>query len=352
MAHPAPSLRSLRRSTHWLLAALALPTAACTWGGYIPGEKSWNPDPVVKPGELAAQLALDARRVDTLSCYAPLCTKRFRVVAPESGTLAVSMVPELASDDAQARLVLEGIEGVLGKAGTGRGPRSDVPALAVVARVDAGVYFVLLESVGGPMPYQLTARLTPGAGPPPPPERRQRPSDEPPPELVAVPGAGNVRAGYDPAVTFPALSSFRFPAPAAPGDEDRVGAPLDDPLDRMIRRQIADELERRGFRQAAGGEAPDMLIDFSRRAVNRDFYGLFSLYDRYGFGVDTNDWALGDRVATRGILVIDIVDAQSERLAWHAVTTTGLGPGITPGAPTEAALRKAVAEALLGFPPR
>lgn len=356
MATRAASLPSFFRARRLraTLVALALPAAACTWGGYIPGERSWNPDIVVKPGDLSAQLPLDTRHVDTLSCYTPLCTKRFRVVVPESGTLAISMIPELASDDAQARLVLEGIEGVLGRAGTGRGPRTDVPALAISERVDAGVYFVLLEAVGGPLPYQLTARLTPGAGPAPPPVARPRPSEEPPPQLIAISGSDpSLRAGYDPAVSFPALASFRFPAATAvTADANRVGAPLEDPLDRMIRRQIADELTRRGFRQAAGGEAPDMLVDFSRRAVNRDFYGLFSLYDRYGFGVDTNDWALGERVETRGVLVIDIVDATSERLAWHAVAKTGIGPGITPGAETEAVLRRAVTEALLGFPPR
>jgi len=264
------------------------------------------------------------------------------------------MLPELASAEAQTRLVFEAIEGVLARAGSGRGPRIDLPALAVTAKVDPVVYFVLLESLGGPTPYQLMAHLTPGAGPPAAPVARPRPTEEPPPTLLAIAEPDpSIQAGYDPAVSFPALSSFRFPAPTADaGDADRVGAPLEDPLDRVIRRQIADELTRRGFRQAGGGETPDMLVDFSRRAVNRDFYGLFSLYDRYGFGVDTNDWALGERVATRGILVIDIVDAQSERLAWHAVAKTGLGPGITPGAKTESVLRQAVTAALLGFPPQ
>jgi hypothetical protein len=354
MTTPASPLRSLRLGRRWLraaIAALAL-APACAWDPWIPGERSWNPDVVVNPSELADQLPLDTRRVDTLSCYTPVCTKRFRVVATEPGTLAVSLVPELAGDDAQARLVLEGIRGVLDRAGSGRGPRTDVPALGVTGRVDAGVYFVLIESVGGPMPYQLIARLTPGEGPPPAPVRRERPTEEPPPALVAVPEAGNVRAGYDPAVSFAEASSFRFPAPAAPGDEERAGAPLEDPLDRMIRRQIADELVRRGFHQASGSDPADLVVDFSRRTVNRDFYGLFSLYDRYGFGVDTNDWALGDRVQSRGVLVIDIVDARSERIAWHARATTGLGPGITPGERAEAVLREAVTAALLGFPPR
>jgi hypothetical protein len=353
MASPALSLRSLRHARRLLRAAVAVLALlpACTWNPWIPGEKSWNPDIVVKPSELADQLALDTRHVDTLSCYTPLCSKRFRVVVPEAGTLGVSLIPELASDDAQVRIVLEGIEGVLGGAGTGRGPRTDVPALAVSERVGPGVYFVLIEALGGPVPYQLTARLTPGEGPAPKPARRQRPTEEAAAKLVTVPEAGkSVRAGYDPLAAVPARGSFSFPAPAAPGDEHRPGAPVESPLDRVIRRSIADELERRGFHQATGGETADLLVGFSSKDVNRDFYGLFSLYDRYGWGVDTNDWALGSRVQTRSVVVIDIVDAQSERLAWHAVATTGLGPGITPGARTEAVLRNAVTEAMLGFP--
>ncbi|MEB2346195.1 MAG: DUF4136 domain-containing protein [Deltaproteobacteria bacterium] len=354
MASPALPIRSLRHARRLLRTAAAVLALlpACAWNPWIPGERKWNPDIVVDPGALADPLALDTRHVDTLSCYTPLCSKRFRVVVTEAGTLALSLIPELRSSDAQVRIVLEGIEGVLGGAGTGRGPHTDVPALAVSERVGAGVYFVLIEALGGPVPYQLTARLTPGAGPAPPPARRPRPAEEAPATLVAVPEASrSVRAGYDPRATIPARGSFSFPAPAAPGDEHRPGAPVESPLDRVIRRSIADELERRGFHQASGGETAELLVGFSSKDVNRDFYGLFSLYDRYGFGIDTNAWALGSRVATRSVLVLDIVDAQSERLAWHAVVTTGLGPGITPGAHTEAVWRQAVTEALLGFPP-
>ena len=104
MATPATPHRPLHPTRRWLraaLAALAL-VPACAWDPWIPGEGSWNPDIVVDPSQLADQLPLDTRHVDTLSCYTPLCEKRFRIVVPEDGTLAVSLVPELASDDAQA----------------------------------------------------------------------------------------------------------------------------------------------------------------------------------------------------------------------------------------------------------
>lgn len=343
------------------LAILALAAAtlsslfACAWDPWIPGERNWNPDIVVKPGDLSDQLPLDSRFVDELRCYTRLCERRFRIVVERPGTLAVSLIPELASDDDQARLVLEGILGVLDRASTGRGPRTDVPALAVRAPVDAGIYFVLLQSVGGPMPFQLMARLVPGEGVPPAPTPTPvaQPAlpEGPPLQLVDVGGQGNVRAGYDPAVPIERLLTFRFPAPVAEDDPGLVGAPLEQPIDRQIRRNLAEALTSRGFRQAAGDESADLIVDFSRGTTNRAFSAIFSIYELYGYGTQT-DWAFGDRVETTATLVIDIVDAHSDRIAWHARTTRGLGPGITPGAATDALIRASVTESLAGFPPR
>jgi hypothetical protein len=71
------------------------------------------------------------------------------------------------------------------------------------------------------------------------------------------------------------------------------------------------------------------------------------LYRHYEF----HDRGFGFEVDTRGTLVIDIVDTQSGRLAWHAWTTKGVGPGITPGEKTTALVREAVADVLAEFPP-
>lgn len=63
-------------------------------------------------------------------------------------------------------------------------------------------------------------------------------------------------------------------------------------------------------------------------------------------------WAYDTLTDTRGILTVDIVDASTQRIAWHAQTTKGLGPGVTYGEKTTAVVREAVAEVLAGFPPR
>jgi hypothetical protein len=349
-----PKLLCLLASTAIAVASLV---PGCVWNPWIPGERSWNPDIVAEPGDLSQQLALNAPYVDELDCYSHRCEKRFRLVIDRPGQLVVSAIPQFPSEDAQAWIVLEGITGVLGQSGSGRGPHSDVTVVAVSRAVDPGVYFVLIQSVGGPTPYQLTARFTPGAGAPAaqPAASASRtpavPTEGPPPRLVQVSLGGNARANYDPAVSFGALRTFRFPAPAGAGGTGPPGAAMEQPLDRQIRRYLADDLTLKGFRQASGNETADLIVGFSRGTIVRTYSWIPAIYDRYGLGVDPASWGFGGQVDPRGTLVVDLV-TPSNRIAWHAWTTKGLGPGITPGPRTDALLRQSVTEVLAGFPPQ
>jgi hypothetical protein len=339
--------------------ALAAAASSCAWDPWIPGQRSWNPDVVADPSQLAEQLPLDTRHVDELDCYAQRCQKRFRVVLEEPGQLTVSAIPELASQDDQARIVLEAVQGVLGQASSGRGPREDVTVLAVRERVDAGTYWVLVQSLGGPMPYQITASLTPGEGPAPAPTPEPvvkpgtGPVEGPPPRFAKVDLPGNADAGYDPAVSFDALRTFTFPAPVRPGEGVPAGTPLEQPIDRQIRRLLADQLTLKGFRQASGGEAADFLVDFSRDETTRSYLPLPIIYSWYDWNAIDMAYPLTSRqeVVTRGTLVVDLIDLHSNRIAWHARATKGLGPGITYGEATTTRLREAVADLLAPFPP-
>ena len=69
-----------------------------------------------------------------------------------------------------------------------------------------------------------------------------------------------------------------------------------------------------------------------------------------GFGVTRT--VTGEAVAPRDTLTVDILDTRTDRVAWHAWTTRGMGPGITPGEKTTALLRDAIAQILRPFPPR
>lgn len=333
-----------------LASAAALAWApACAWDPWIPGQGSWNPEIVVDPADLSERLLLDAPYVDELDCYARRCQKRFRVIVDEPGQLTLSAIPELVSDDDQARLVLEAPMGVLGQVGSGRGPRTDPPVLSLREPVAAGTYFVLVQSVGSRMPYQLTATLTPGEGPAPrvaEPEPEPPRPEGPPPRLVEVSLPGAAKGGYDPAVAFDRHRTFTFPPPPAP----EPGAALETPRDRQIRRFVAEDLERKGLRQATGGQVADLVVDFTLGETTRAYLALPFIYDWYGFG--PMGWAYDTLTDTRGILTVDIVDASTQRIAWHAQTTKGLGPGVTYGEKTTAVVREAVAEVLAGFPPR
>ncbi len=350
--------RAVRIGRFAVAIGAAACVTACAWDPWIPGERNWNPPIVVNPGDLADQLPLDTRHVGELGCYTRLCEKRFRIVLERPGDLAVSLIPELTSNDDQVRIVLEGIRGVLARDGTGRGPHLDVPALAVGQTVDSGIYFVLIQSVGSAIPFQLTARLTPRddiefepvpeAEVPP---LRTLASDEPAPRLEEVRLAGRASAGFDPAVAFATLHTFRFPAPPD-SDPQQPGMPFEQPIDRQIRRHLAEALEQRGFRQASGREEADLIVDFTRGTTNRAFRGIPMLYERYGFGAGVESFAFGTRTETQATLIVDIIDARSDRIAWHARTSTGMGPGITPGEATDALVRESVMEVLAAFPPR
>jgi hypothetical protein len=335
------------------IAAVACLAAACAWYPRIPGERSWNPDVVVGPGDLSDPLVLDAPYVGKLDCYARRCEKRLRVVADGPGQLTVTGIPQLATDDTQMWIVLESPLGVVARTGTGRGPREDAPVLAISEPVEGGTYFVLLQSVGGPVPYQLRAHLTPGPG------VAIEDEAEPVPEpsiagdaqvaLVPVSLPGGARGGYDPAVPFAELDTFVFRGPAL-GDDAPAGTPLGAPGDLTIRRLLAEQLALRGFRQASGREPADLVVDFSRRSANLSYRELSPLYERYDFG--PIGWGYQGAVATRGTLTVDIVDAHTQRIAWKAWTTKPIGPGTATGEGSYQLAREAVTEVLAGFPPR
>lgn len=326
---------------------------ACAWDPWIPGQSRWNPEIVVDPANILQQLALDAPYVDDLDCYARRCQKRFRLVVDQPGQLTVQAVLELTSEDEQARMVLEATRGVLEQAGTGRGPRTDVTVLAVRSTVKAGTYFVLIQSIGGRIPYELSAMLTPGAGPTPPPRSAAAPREMPRQpkgpafRLEKVDLEAGAGADYDPAVNFSDIRTFTFPRLARPGESVPTGTPLETPEDRQIRRLLAEGLSLKGLRQATGSEEADLIVTFSAGQKSRTFSAIPLLYERYSF----TRMGSGFDVNTRGTLVVDIVEVRSDRIAWHAWTTKGLGPGITYGAETTALLREAVADLLAGFPP-
>jgi hypothetical protein len=337
-----------------LLAGLA---SACAWNPWIPGENSWNPPVVVDQAELAHRLALDSPYVDALDCYSQRCRQRFRVIIEEPGQLTVTAMMELASQDEQGRMVLEAINGVLTQVSTGRGVRTDAAPLSLRHDVEPGVYFVLLQAIGGHVPYEITATHTPGevAVARAPEARPELPlvieeplgPGPPTPKLtkVKLPG-GRSGATYDPSVIFAGIETFAFPRLARSGDGSPPGTPVEQPGDRQIRRFIAEGLEMKGFRQASGAEESDLVVAFSTTEGARSYF-----FNYYGFNPVAGLGPVGLWQYDTGTLVVDIMTRKPTKLAWSAWTTKGLGPGITPGEKTAALVREAVTDVLAEFPP-
>ena len=333
----------------------ALLLSSCAWDPYIPGANSWNPPVVVDPASLSHRLAFDSPYVDELDCYSRECQQRFRVIVEEPGHLTVTAMLELASQDEQGRMVLEAIDGVIARVGTGRGIRTDAAPLTIRQEVQPGVYFVLLQSIGGRVPYEITASHTPGVVTEVQPHSDGMPTGEPdlprgpgPPmrKLSKIRMSGRAKGSYDPQVIFTGHETFAFPSLARPGDGAPAGTPVEQPGDRQIRRYITNTLELKGFRQARGDEASDLYVTFATSGGARTFF-----FSYYGFQPFTNTGPLlGPFQYETGMLALDIFTPKKE-VAYSAWVERGMGPGITPGEKTAEVTREAVHQLLAEFPP-
>lgn len=338
-----------------LLAATSF--AACAWDPYIPGEPPPFQEVVVDPASLAERLALGSPYVGELSCFAPRCQKRFRVIVPESGQLSVRLLPSLQGVDAQVRMVVEGSREVVGQAASVRGGSADVTVLTVREPVEAGTYFVLLQTVGGPMQFELLATLSPGEGPdeaayvdPRLPEQPTEPVDPPPKKVELGRLHGGVEAAYDPATSYERHRTFLFPQRIAPAGKARPGMELEQPVDREIRRYLAEALRLKGLRPAEGTEKADLLVEFSTSASSRVTPPLPFLQDWYNVGGEKVP--LGGQVDSKARFTVDIIEGGTYRLAWHAEVERRFRPEVSLGPDSTAMLREAVTDLLAPYPPR
>jgi hypothetical protein len=125
--------------------------------------------------------------------------------------------------------------------------------------------------------------------------------------------------------------------------------------DRIIN-SIRSEMIKKGFREAAS--SPDLFVNVV--GVFKDKVAVSSTTDYYGYGGIYRPyyWGSGMGVSSTtnynvqhykdGSLIIDIVDAGSKKLVWQGVGNKEIdGPVKDP----DAAIPKAVASIMAGFPP-
>jgi hypothetical protein len=159
-----------------------------------------------------------------------------------------------------------------------------------------------------------------------------------------------VSQDYDPATDFSIYRTFDwYPGPQPKTGDIRVDNPL---LDERIRKAVTRELIAKGFRRVAG-QVPDVYVAYHltiRTKLEADTVHTGVGYGRYPYygGVGYDTWV---RQYDEGMLVIDIADAQADKLLWRGVGTRRVTETKNPQKSTEV-VNKTVAEVLAQFPPR
>lgn len=163
-----------------------------------------------------------------------------------------------------------------------------------------------------------------------------------------------VATDFDREARFDQFRSFAWLEPLREEVNDPM---LDSPLlGRKIQRTVADELSRRGYRQASSGAEADFLVTYhttSRERI-RDSGGV-----SFGIGLGHGGYRrshqsifVGDRFGRvesyqEGTLIVDVIDARTNQLVWRGWTRGAVHPTRY----SDDAVDKTVREILAQFPP-
>jgi hypothetical protein len=125
-------------------------------------------------------------------------------------------------------------------------------------------------------------------------------------------------------------------------------------VDSNIRAAITSELKRKGYEEAAGGSAPDLLLQYETGKAEmvksnpfRIGVGVGGYGSNGGVGVGTSSAAT--RNVTEGMLVLRAIDPARKAEVWNGRVSRELGKG---GTPDPALIQSAVGDLLSDFPAR
>ena len=165
-----------------------------------------------------------------------------------------------------------------------------------------------------------------------------------PPRRYSASNASNVVTDYDSNAVFGNYSSWAF----APKGEDQSFTSLDGG---RIESAVERELNRKAMRKVSEGEA-DLLVTWQvveEERLERSGVGL-----GFGFGSGNFGWGLSTappiREVQEGKLVVELVDAQSERVVWRAVSRRYLNEDQSPEYRREL-IDEVVADMFTEYPP-
>lgn len=164
--------------------------------------------------------------------------------------------------------------------------------------------------------------------------------------------ASTANLDYDEKFDFSTLKSFQLqPTPEKSAKDTRIDSPL---VEKRIANAIADELEKKGYRQS---EPADFRVVYqlgvkqevaSRSSSISVGVGTYSRGRSVGmaYGFPAGDVETYDR----GILTIDILSPEGGELIWRGSSSRRLFDGSTPEK-SDKQVREIVSEILKQFPP-
>jgi hypothetical protein len=160
---------------------------------------------------------------------------------------------------------------------------------------------------------------------------------------------------HDASVDFSAYRNYAIVLPAAPDGAAGLPLPSGDLahsqlIDRRVQAALQRELAAKGLEPAPTTETADLIVAFnvSTRAASRpEFYPSdVGPYWPYGWWHDHWD-AVYTRIYTEGLMIVDLIDAESRRLVWRGWTTDPLPSSDD----VSAVVEHAVHEIFEGYPP-
>lgn len=171
--------------------------------------------------------------------------------------------------------------------------------------------------------------------------------------LVLAGCASTANLDYDEKFNFSTLNSFQLqPTPERSANDTRVDSPL---VERRITNAITEELVNKGYRQSESGADFRVVyqIGVKQEVASRSSsvsIGVGRYSRRSSVGVAYGFPAGDVETYERGILTIDIISAESDKLIWRGSSSRRLFNGSTPEK-SDKQVREIVSEILEQFPP-
>ena len=370
-----------------VLSVWGLGLFGCAYGGYVP------PPPPLKP---LAESEMDIRylpmgklRTAKLECARGICRVRYRIVAPSSGEMTVTVKRAASEAPLPGRIARVVLEGVGEQTLAIQYADNRTPPFVVSSRVQPGVHYVLIQSLNGGIDFKVQATFSASAqavveagtfaAQPTAQAQRARlaAAQAQDAAVVSQPNGNDAAAagelgtasgyrphddhpgntsdgadfGYDPSRDLSEMKSYAFaqdPAKMLKGKPGSVKTNVF--VLRQVQREVTYALTEKGLESLPGKEA-DFLIVIDLGQKTTAWYSASPMVLPFTYNDYFSQWQQMDSVSVpprgymEGTLGISFVDRKTGALLWHGYTTQG----IPIAQETDAELKKAVRKVLAQY---